>query len=129
MIAYDLRYNPPAPVSQATVGSVTHSRHRRTLPGLLDTGSDITAVPGSLVDTLQLYPVGRLKLENIQSETEIVFTYAVQLSIADLSIPRLEVVLTGLDLVIVGRDVLNQLYVRFDGPDRIFSLSSEKLSW
>lgn len=34
----------------------------------------------------------------------------------DLVIPHLEVILTGLDLIIVGRDVLNQLYQRLEGP-------------
>ena len=47
-------------------------------------------------------------------------TYAVQLTVADLMIPRLEVILTGLDYAILGRDVLNCLYVLLKGPEAAF---------
>ena len=41
-------------------------------------------------------------------------------TLGNLVVPRLEVILTGLDIVIVGRDVLNQLYLRIDGPRQQF---------
>ena len=43
-------------------------------------------------------------------------TYVVRFTLGDLVIPRVEVILTGLEMVIVGRDVLNQLYLHLDGP-------------
>jgi hypothetical protein len=46
------------------------------------------------------------------------------MTIGELTVPRLEVIQTGLDQVILGRDVLNQLYVFLNGPELSFSLST-----
>lgn len=48
MIAYDTSHIPPAPIADVTLASIAQSRRRRSLPGLLDTGSDITAIPSKL---------------------------------------------------------------------------------
>ena len=58
----------------------------------------------------------------MQAQTQKVLTNAVQLTIADLMMPRLEVILTGLDYVILGRDVLNCLYMLLNGPEARFDL-------
>ncbi len=122
MRAYNSQYAPPAPMLEVTVGNIVHSRRRTAAPALLDTGSDITAIPQKLADTLQLYPIGRLRLEDLQAETTPVLTYAVQLTVTDLIVPRLEVILTGLDCVVLGRDVLNRCYLLFNGPDLTFDI-------
>jgi len=95
---------------------------------LLDTGSDITAIPRSLANTLQLYPIGQIRLEDVQAQTLQVLTYAVQLTVAGLIIPRLEVIQTGLDYVVLGRDVLNRLYVLLNGPDTMFEICATPLA-
>jgi predicted aspartyl protease len=128
MIAYDNHHNPPAPVAQATVANAMQKRRRRSAPALLDTGSDITAIPRSLANTLQLYPIGQIRLEDVQAQTLQVLTYAVQLTVAGLIIPRLEVIQTGLDYVVLGRDVLNRLYVLLNGPDTMFEICATPLA-
>jgi predicted aspartyl protease len=122
MIAYNTSHDPPAPVAQVTVANAMRRRRHRSAPALLDTGSDITAIPRSLANTLQLYPIGQIRLEDVQAQTLQVLTYAVQLTIAGLIIPRLEVILTGLDYVVLGRDVLNRFYVLLNGPETAFDL-------
>jgi len=77
MRAYNSQYDPPAPMLEVTVGSIVSSRRWATVLALLDTGSDITAIPQKLADTLQLYPLSRLRLEDLQSETTLVLTYGV----------------------------------------------------
>lgn len=122
MIAYDTNYDPPAPVVDVTVSSVVNRRLHSTLPALLDTGSDITAIPNRLVDVLQLYPIGRLQLEAVDAKNTTVFTYAVQFALGTLSVPRLEVIVTGLDFIVVGRDVLNREHLLLNGPELIFEM-------
>ena len=53
MIAYDTRYNPPAPTVQVAIANVMQRRRHRKAPALLDTGSDITAIPRSLASEIQ----------------------------------------------------------------------------
>ena len=57
MIAYDTRHNPPAPTVQVTIANVMQRRRHRKAPALLDTGSDITAIPRSLASEIQVYPI------------------------------------------------------------------------
>ena len=123
MIAYDKEVDPPAPFLSVTVASPIEKRRRETLPALLDTGSDVTAIPVRLVESLQLYPTGRLRLEDIKSETTFVYTYGVQLNVAEVIIPRTEVILTGLDFIVLGRDVLNRFYLTLNGPELLFDLN------
>jgi hypothetical protein len=127
MIEYDRRFDPPAPVVQVTVRHIVQQRRRITAAALLDTGSDVTAIPVSLVQRLQVIPFSRLQLEDVNGKTRTVQTYAVHLTIGELTLPRLEVIQTGLDQVIVGRDVLNHLYVSLSGPELAFSLSATSL--
>lgn len=122
MIPYSQEHVPPAPVLQVTVAHVAHPRRRRVAPALLDTGSDITAIPDRLVAELQLYPIGRLQLEDLRAGTAHVLTYPVRLTVADSTLFRLEVVLTGLNFIVLGRDVLNQFYVQLAEPDLGFEL-------
>lgn len=127
MIEYDRHFDPPAPVVQVTVRHIVQRHRRTTASALLDTGSDVTAIPAALVQRLQLIPFSRLQLEDVSGETRTVLTYALHLTIGELTLPRLEVIQTGLDQVIVGRDVLNHLYVLLSGPELALSLSATSL--
>lgn len=122
MIAYSVNHDPPAPIFQVTVASMFNRRLRQTLPALLDTGSDVTAIPEELIERLNLYPIRQLQFEDLHANASIVFTYKVRLVFADIVIPQLEVVPTGLNLVVVGRDILNRLNLHLYGPQLAFEI-------
>lgn len=127
MIAYNPKFEPPAPCLEVNLASLLNPRRRATLSALLDTGADTTAIPVSLINTLKLYPVGRLNFEDIKAEPYTVYTYAVRLKVQGLTIPRLEVVSTGLDFVVLGRDVLNDFYLLLNGPEQTFYMEQTPL--
>lgn len=123
---YGTDFEPPAPVLQVTI---THSRRRhvrRTILALLDTGSDVTAIPDFLIDELQLEPVGWLRVENLAGVGRRQYTYPIRLQFAELTIPRLEILGSQLDFVVIGRDALNRLALHLNGPDQTFTIVSEQ---
>ncbi|MGB0383752.1 MAG: retropepsin-like aspartic protease [Ardenticatenaceae bacterium] len=123
MIDYDKSQDPPAPMLQVTVSKARYRRPRRTVPALVDTGADITAVPHHLLNSLQLDPIGRVQIEGVRAKSAIVYTYGVRLKLADIVIKRIEVILADFDFVVLGRDVLNRLYLLLNGPELTFDLS------
>ncbi len=123
-MAYDHNPDPPAPMVEISLANVTSRRRRHTVSALLDTGSDVTAIPSHFVSDLHLYPISRLELEDLAGERSVVLSYVVQLAAGGLVIPRLEVILTGLDHAILGRDVLNRFYLTLNGPELSLDLST-----
>lgn len=123
MIAYDATYDPPAMIVPVTVAGVVHRRPRLERPALLDTGSDITAVPAAVKERLHLYPFGRLQLEDANAVTTTVFTYEVRLAWGEEAAREMEVVLTPYSFAILGRDWLRAYYVLLDGPGQRFQIS------
>jgi len=128
MIPYNQQTDPPAPFISVTITNPLQRRKHVTLPALLDTGSDLTAIPADLVDRLQLYSTGRIFLEDVKGETFPFFTYTVRLTLDKIIISSLKVMSTDLEHVILGRDVLNRFYLHLNGPDLTFDLSQTQQS-
>jgi predicted aspartyl protease len=123
---YDRDYDPPAAVIEVGLAAAGSRRRRQmTARALLDTGSEITAIPRRYAESLRLYPISRLTIEDLALKRTTVLSYAVQLSVGGQAIPRLEVVLTALDYVVLGRDVLNRFYLALNGPELTFEVRSE----
>ena len=73
MTPYNRALNPPAPFLAIIIANRINRRWRATIPALLDTGSEITAIPERYVERLRLYPVGQIRLTGIHS-TKIDYT-------------------------------------------------------
>lgn len=124
---YDLSYDPPAPILTAVLTSVVHRRPQVRLPALIDTGSDLTAIPGTAVKRLRLYAVGRLQVEGINAQVTTTDIYTVRLAITDQTVREMEVVQTEQPFVILGRDWLEPYYLLLNRPERNFQLSHTPL--
>lgn len=123
MIFYNNEFDPPAPVVTVEITGIVHPRPRVTLPALLDTGSDFTAVPANLVSILKLYAVRSQLLEDFSGETREELLYGVRLGYANQPDAEIQVMVTGLPFVILGRDWLNQYDIHLNGPETWFQIS------
>lgn len=126
-IPFDANYDPAALVLPAALTGVVRRRPQVSLPALIDTGADLTAIPDTAVKRLRLYAVGRMEVEDVHARVEVADIYTVRLSIADLPGREMEVVSTEQPFVILGRDWLEDYYLLLNGPEQTFLLSDTPL--
>ena len=124
MIDFDATHNPPALTLQVTIRNTLNRRFRRTLPALIDTGADISAIPVSMKDVLQLYPVGRFYIEGVGSSGDMIYSYKVRLLIAEVDISSIEVIETPLDFAVIGRDVLKYFDLHIYGGKQEWKINA-----
>ena len=124
MIPYDQQHTPPALVLPIRVAGAVHARPRITVPALIDTGADLTAVPHTLKERLNLYVFGRIQVEGVQAQPASVSTYEVHLALEGSSPVLLEAILTPYPFAILGRDWLQNYYLLLNGPEQHFQLST-----
>jgi predicted aspartyl protease len=105
-----VRVSPPDGVNAATI------------PMIVDTGSDRTLLPASVVRELGLPRVTAVKVKGIgEAEIEATIHGAVVAFGRFRSLVR---VIAFLDEALLGRDVLNQLVTTLDGPERTLSFEA-----
>jgi len=122
MIPYDRNIDPPAPFVEVIVQHPMTGQ-REVLSAQLDTGADISGIPQRLVDRLGLAPVRIVPVEGYDDARVLLSTYVVRLEIAGVRFRGLEVVPIPGERTLLGRDVLNCLYIHLNGPELTFDLS------
>lgn len=122
MIPYDASFVPPAPVLTVAISVVDQPTQRVTVPALLDTAADITVLPDSLVDELELAPVGETLVEGFEGRVVPASVFVVTVHVAGARLYPARVVTHFEEYALLGRNVLNNLFVCLEGPDRQFEV-------
>ena len=111
-------FNPPAPVAYVTLQNPDNNIEIENVPMLIDTGSDATLIPQFVVKNLQLD----------LSNTKTYETEAFNGAISQSSVVRVQMIFlkkhfrgkfltVAQDYGIIGRNILNQLTLLFDGKN------------
>jgi len=109
-------FNPPAPVAYVTLENPENNLKIENVPMLLDTGSDATLIPQCVVEKIVL----SLSASKIY-ETEAFNGATGQSSVVRVRMVFLEknfrgdFLIINQDCGIIGRNILNQLALLFDG--------------
>jgi predicted aspartyl protease len=126
MFQYDATYEPPAPTAQVTFARVGAGPEATRIEAqmLIDTGADISLIPRAVVDAINPTATGRtmevMSFDGHKSARPVVAA-SMHLGKYKMSVEFLlhdEGEKTG----VIGRNILNLLYVVLDGPTRIWSL-------
>src|SRR3954467_10881121 len=116
MQAYDAaRFDPPAPLAHVIVKSELRGIVIHDVPMLLDTGADVTLLPRSHVAPLASPDAKQYELEAFDGTKSTAPAVTAELQFLGKSF-RGQFLLIETWYGILGRNVLNNLSVLFDGP-------------
>lgn len=122
MWSYDQSIEPPAPFLDVLVHHPRSPERSRRVPAKLDTGADLSAIPQTVADELELLAARTILAETYDGwYSGKCRTYFITLEAAQARF-RLEVILIPEKYALLGRDVLNHFYAYLNGPDLTFDL-------
>lgn len=118
MIKYDESFEPPAPIAKIVLRNVETGERVKDVSMLLDTGADISLLPQSAIKSLKIEPLQNesFRLEGFdgsQTSAEVFYLQVIFLG------KRFTGKYCAIDseIGILGRDVLNQVSILFDGKN------------
>ncbi len=120
---YDRNYLPAFPVLEIRI-SASDPDSGREITALIDSGSDATQIPLSILRAIGAREVDRRWVKDLAGIRYSVGVFGVQILIGDIVMPAMEVVgRSGTDEVIIGRDILNQYIVTLNGLAYVTDIS------
>ena len=114
--AYLSQYFPPFPSLPIHLGFPEENLRLGPLEALVDTGADGTLVPQVLLEELGAPLVDQIRVRSQWGEARAAGLYTVDLGVAGIRLPAIEVVGDPGVEIILGRDVINRLRLLLDGP-------------
>ena len=126
-LPYSARYFPAAPILKVDLTSTQTGESIGPFSALIDTGTDVTAVPISVVESLQAPLARQALVEAHWGERLLVSLFTVDMRIGTWTLPGIDVIGDphGQE-IILGRDILNKLWLTLDGPAQITEVADKR---
>ena len=99
-----------------------NGRSFASFDGLVDTGAAMSVIPRIVVEALQLQPVRRQNLSAFDGPSRGYDLYRVELAIPDVKPRVVDVPAADRLDVLVGRDILENCRITYDGPNKKCSI-------
>lgn len=121
MLPYNLTFLPPAPVLDIEIRN-PQTGFTQVVLAKIDTGADGTVIPKDVVQGLGLLNFDQILSIGFDGSTQIQTTYLIDILLPGKMFTDIEVITAPLPYVLIGRDLLNQLVITFDGPQLLFGI-------
>ena len=122
MPPYNTETVPPAAFVQVQVTNPTTGDSHQ-LPAKLDTGASVSVIPDEVVETLSLPPRGEARFYAFDGSSSVRHIFYIDLEMEGYHMSRLEVTSSRRRDALLGRDVLNQFIITFNGKDLTFEIT------
>jgi Retroviral aspartyl protease len=115
MMKYDKSFDPPAPVAEISLRNTETGERRGNVFVLLDTGADVSLLPLSAIEKLQIEPSGeKVNLLGFDESRSASDAYTLQIIFLGKRLTG-DFCAINNEIGILGRDVLNEFSIIFDG--------------
>ena len=114
-VDYNRLISPPAPFVQIQVAHPDRPFHLQPIVAKIDSGADVTALPLSIIQHLNLPIMDVLDVSGYDDRVSTIQTYFAIIELAKVR-GRIQVIAISEEYALLGRDVLNHLRVLLDGP-------------
>ncbi|NJM53883.1 MAG: hypothetical protein HC846_11135 [Blastocatellia bacterium] len=113
---YSDKNQPPAPIAKVILRNIETSESVSNVPMLLDTGSDITLLPKSFCEEIgvEISETEFLELEGFNNATSLAFYVRLEFIFLNKMF-RGKFLVYESDEGLIGRDILNEFSIVFDG--------------
>jgi predicted aspartyl protease len=113
-VVFDRSFDPPAAVLPVRIAGLGEHDPAALLRMLVDTGADCSLIPVRIAKSLHLPLVDRIRVLGVGDKAVVAPVHAARVRLGALqTLARL--VALG-DEALLGRDLLNRLVLRIDGP-------------
>ena len=117
IVPYSADHYPPRPVLEIALAYPASAAWHGPYVAQLDSGADFTIGPLELVRNLNAPMVRPATLSSPWGEQRSVYVYEVDLRLGTIVLPAVDLAgVPGSSDLLLGRNVLNRLDLRFDGP-------------
>lgn len=122
---YDNGYAPPAPVIEIEIDGYNPLFSKTTLWAMVDSGADASMIPLYALDAVGATYKETLWMRSVTGDRTKVDLYLVGVQVGSHLVRGVHVVAAPENSeAIIGRDVLNQLVIKLDGPAEILIVES-----
>jgi hypothetical protein len=104
------------------------TRAKETVIARIDSGADITSIPFTVLEKLNLNAVGHGFVSGYDDPGKSHLLFACSLQFRSLSFENIKVIAASTPEALIGLDVLNTLHICLDGNKRQFEIIDEQKS-
>lgn len=114
---YSTQFDPAMPVIEIGISLLRQSRPATTVIALIDSGSDASMLPQSILEAIGAKPIDTVRVRGILGQSFPLELYSVNLYVGPHRLFAVDVTGAPTDEeCLLGRNVLNQLEIVLNGP-------------
>lgn len=108
---------PPIPVLEVVLSAPASDHWSGSFTAIVDSGADFTIIPLALIKSLDAPVIRPAVLSSQWRDRRSVYVYKVDIRVGEIILPAVDVAGDPFsDEIILGRNVLNRLDLRLEGP-------------